>query len=160
VRSRKPNTMRLTGERKPYCGLRRWRAVVVLNDTSRPLASRRDVEVCAGRRGRIRAGRRRSRRHVAALRFRFTKSLPFAASTPWPDPVARLRLPLARNGPAIVTKPFFGSLEDVRKQACDRLEPDQQRGSIMWAIFNMLYRQYCRACLAEFRKYHLHTGAV
>jgi hypothetical protein len=28
----------------------------------------------------------------------------------------------------------------------------------MWAIFNILYRQYCHACLVEFRKFNLQNG--
>jgi hypothetical protein len=32
----------------------------------------------------------------------------------------------------------------------------QQRGSIMWAILNILYREYCRARLVEMRKLQLH----
>jgi hypothetical protein len=35
----------------------------------------------------------------------------------------------------------------------------QQRSSIMMAFFTMLYREYCRARLAEMRKYQLtHPG--
>jgi hypothetical protein len=29
----------------------------------------------------------------------------------------------------------------------------QQRGSVMWAFINMLYREYCRASLAAIRKF-------
>jgi hypothetical protein len=37
---------------------------------------------------------------------------------------------------------------------------DQQRGSIMWAIFNIMYREYCRARLVEIRKFTLQNGAL
>ena len=36
----------------------------------------------------------------------------------------------------------------------------QQRSSIMLAFFTMLYREYCRARLAEMRKYQLTHPAV
>jgi hypothetical protein len=31
---------------------------------------------------------------------------------------------------------------------------DQQWGSIMYALLSLIYRAYCRARLAEMRKYH------
>jgi hypothetical protein len=39
--------------------------------------------------------------------------------------------------------------ETIANQAC---RIDQRRGSIMPAIFDLLYREYCRARLAEMRK--------
>jgi hypothetical protein len=71
------------------------------------------------------------------------------------------RLPgLRRNNLEILTKPFSGSHEDARKQARGILSPDQQWGSIMWAIINILYRQYCRARLVEIRKFELEHGMM
>jgi hypothetical protein len=34
---------------------------------------------------------------------------------------------------------------------------DQTRGSIMWTLLSLIYREYCRARLLEMRKYHLAT---
>jgi hypothetical protein len=36
----------------------------------------------------------------------------------------------------------------------------KQRGSVMWAIINILYRRYCRARLVEVRKFELRNGAM
>lgn len=55
---------------------------------------------------------------------------------------------------------IFRAREDARKQARASLTPDQQWGSIMWAIFNFLYRQYCREHLIMMRKCGLRYGAM
>jgi hypothetical protein len=35
----------------------------------------------------------------------------------------------------------------------------KQRGTIMWALISLLYREYCRARLTEMRKFRLATTA-
>jgi len=62
---------------------------------------------------------------------------------------------------AAPTKPFSCLGEDVLKRGSDPLTINaiKQRSSIMLAFFTMLYREYCRARLAEMRKYQLtHPG--
>jgi hypothetical protein len=41
------------------------------------------------------------------------------------------------------------------KSALIDLGPKTTRGTAMWAIVSFIYREYCRARLAEMRKYHL-----
>jgi hypothetical protein len=57
-------------------------------------------------------------------------------------------------------KSFYASGEDGRKQVIATMRVVvKQRSSIMLAFFTMLYREYCRARLAEMRKYQLtHPG--
>ena len=51
-------------------------------------------------------------------------------------------------------KPFFESDEDGRKRSCGqhRSHRSNDGDSIVPAIFDFLYREYCRARLAEMRK--------
>jgi hypothetical protein len=56
----------------------------------------------------------------------------------------------------IIPKPFFLST----KNAGNEREPAsaaliKQRSSIMLAIITLLYREYCRACLAGMHRHHL-----
>jgi hypothetical protein len=57
-------------------------------------------------------------------------------------------------------KPFQASGEDGRKWVIAKVTAViKQRSSIMLAFFTMLYRGYCRARLAEMRKYQsIHPG--
>ena len=53
-------------------------------------------------------------------------------------------------------KSFCASGEDGRKWAIANMTTViKQRSSIMLAFFTMLYHEYCRARLAEMRKYQL-----
>jgi hypothetical protein len=53
-------------------------------------------------------------------------------------------------------KPFSSFAEDVWKQAAPMFASvTQQRGSVMWSLINALYREYCRARLAEMRRFEL-----
>jgi hypothetical protein len=44
--------------------------------------------------------------------------------------------------------------EGTPKRAPDIKPPIKQRGAIMWTLISLLYREYCRARLAEIRKYN------
>jgi hypothetical protein len=56
----------------------------------------------------------------------------------------------------LLKKPFFESGEDGRKQARANIEAViKQRSSVMSAFLTLIYREYCKARLAEMRKHHL-----
>jgi hypothetical protein len=62
-----------------------------------------------------------------------------------------------RNDFGELTKPFFWNGEGVLKLKPRISNPDQQRGSIMWAIIiNMIYRQSCEKYLADLVR-HRHS---
>jgi hypothetical protein len=67
----------------------------------------------------------------------------------------------ARNKFSPPMKSFCASGEDGRKWAIANMTAViKQRSSIMLAFFTMLYRGYCRARLAEMRKFQLtHPGS-
>jgi hypothetical protein len=52
-------------------------------------------------------------------------------------------------------KPFSSGREIVLKQPRAMVGDDQQWSSIMWALISILYREYCRARLAEMRRFEL-----
>jgi hypothetical protein len=53
-------------------------------------------------------------------------------------------------------KPFFESGEDSRKSSPPTMAAvDQQRSSVMAALINLIYREFCIARLAEMGKRHL-----
>jgi hypothetical protein len=53
-------------------------------------------------------------------------------------------------------KPFFEGGEDGRKiLAANMALVVKQRSSIMSALFNLIYREFCIARLAEMGKHHL-----
>jgi hypothetical protein len=62
---------------------------------------------------------------------------------------------LARNNAAVRTKPYLRVRADTLKPTPDIKPSIKQRGAIMWKLLSVLYREYCRARLAEIRKYNL-----
>jgi hypothetical protein len=55
---------------------------------------------------------------------------------------------------AVRMKPFLAVREDAPKRRPDIKASIKQRGAIMWKIFSLLYRAYCRARVAEIRRYN------
>jgi hypothetical protein len=45
--------------------------------------------------------------------------------------------------------------EGIAKRTPDIKPSIKQRGVIMWKLLSLLYREFCRARLAEIRKYNL-----
>jgi hypothetical protein len=61
---------------------------------------------------------------------------------------------------ATPTKPFSEGGENRRKSIpCYGGVDDQTTGAIMWTLISLFYRGYCRARLAEMRKFRLATTA-
>ena len=55
-----------------------------------------------------------------------------------------------------LTKPFWGDGEERRKWVTIKMAGViKQWSSVMLAFFTMLYREYCRARLAEMRRHRL-----
>lgn len=50
---------------------------------------------------------------------------------------------------------IFVNLEKTLTSNLDKLFPIKQRGTIMWGFISLIYRHYCRARLAEMRKFRL-----
>ena len=71
----------------------------------------------------------------------------------------RGRLPTKHEDP--VAKPFFRLGEEIlQHERPNMVRWHQRRGQVMWAILNLLYREYCRIRLDEMRKVRLHGQQV
>ena len=64
-----------------------------------------------------------------------------------------------RNHFGAAKKPFLASDAVTPKRLPVRVVTlIKQRGSVMWTVLSLIYRQYCWARLMEMRKSHLSTA--